>query len=408
MLQTPHLLRGGRIQPDAHQPPLPREVLIGADGRIAALLPPGSAVDAARVTELAGRLVLPGLVDAHQHLDKSRTVGVVPNLRGDLEGAVTAFRAYAATMTHDDIVQRAERTVAASSAHGTVALRSHANIDPETGCRGIAALVEVRERWRQRIRLQVVAFLSGSAPDSPHAASWLDEALAIGADVIGGTPARASDPGAFLDLLFGAAERSGLPIDLHLDEHLDPGALHFDAVIARTRAHGMQGRVVASHSCALAALPAGEAQRIIEGLAAAGIGVITLPAANLFLQGRDAALLAPRGLTRVNELARAGVTVACASDNIQDPFVPTGSGDMLEIARWTMLAAHLGSHELARAFDMASSNPAQLIGIAADYGLRVGARADLLITDADDAASLVAGGSMARMVMFGGAVVAGR
>ena len=62
----------------------------------------------------------------------------------------------------------------------------------------------------------MVAFLSGSAPDSPHAASWLDEALAIGADVIGGTPARASDPGAFLVLLFGAAERSGLPIDLHL------------------------------------------------------------------------------------------------------------------------------------------------------------------------------------------------
>ena len=188
---TTHLLHGGRVQPDPHQPAVPRDILIGADGRITALLPAGTTVDAARVTELNGRLVLPGLVDAHQHLDKSRTVSRVPNPRGDLEGAVTAFRAYAATMTHDDIMQRAERTVAASSAHGTVALRSHANIDPETGCRGIAALVELRERWRTRIRLQVVAFLSGSAPDSPHAGQWLAEALALGADVIGGTPSRA-------------------------------------------------------------------------------------------------------------------------------------------------------------------------------------------------------------------------
>ena len=135
--------------------------------------------------------------------------------------------------------------------------------------------------------------------------------------------------------------------------------------------------------------------------------VITLPAANLFLQGRDANRLAPRGLTRVNELAQAGVTVACASDNIQDPFVPTGSGDMLEIARWTLLAAHLGSHELARAFDMASVNPARLMGIDRDFGIRTGARADLLITAAEDAAALVAGGALERAVLFGGIRVAG-
>jgi cytosine deaminase len=407
MTPSPLLLRGGRIQPDPHLPPMPRDILIGADGRIERLLAPGEPVGDLAATDLAGALVVPGLVDAHQHLDKSRTIASVPNPRGDLEGAVIAFRAYAATMTRADILRRAEQTVAASSARGTVALRSHANVDPETECRGVEALVEVRERWRDRIRLQVVAFLSGSAPGSPKAREWLASGLAAGADVIGGTPARIADYEPFLDLLFAAAERSGLPIDLHLDEHLDVNNLHFEAVIRRTRAHAMQGRVVASHSCALAALPPGEAQRIIDGLAAAGIGVITLPAANLFLQGREAERLAPRGLTRVNELSAAGVTVACASDNIQDPFVPTGSGDMLEIARWTLLAAHLGSHELARAFDMASVNPARLLGLENDYGLRAGARADLLITDADDAAGLVAGGALARTVLFGGVLVAG-
>jgi cytosine deaminase len=407
-MTTTHLLRGGRLQPDPHTAPQALDLLIGADGRIEQLLPPGSGAGAARITDLAGKLVVPGLADPHQHLDKSRTIASVPNPKGDLDGAVAAFRAYAATMTREDIIARAEATLAACLARGTVALRSHANVDPETACRGVEALIEVRERWRDRLRLQVVTFLSGGAPDSPSSRDWLASSLASGADVIGGTPARAADPMKFLDMLFAAAERTGAPIDLHLDEHLDVTKVHFEAVIERTRAHGMQGRVVASHSSVLYALPPAEAGRLIEGLVEAGIGVITLPAANLFLQGRDAALLPPRGLTRINDLYRAGVTVACGSDNIQDPFVPTGSGDMLEIARWTLLAGHLGSHELARAFDMAARLPAQLMGLGDSHGIRPGARADLLITDAADAAALVAGGALERAVLFGGDLVAGR
>jgi cytosine deaminase len=135
--------------------------------------------------------------------------------------------------------------------------------------------------------------------------------------------------------------------------------------------------------------------------------VVTLPAANLFLQGRDAAKLTPRGLTRITELQGAGVTVACASDNIQDPFVPSGSGDLLEIARWTLLAGHLGFNDLGRAFEMVTSAPARLMGLADDYGIRVGARADLLLTDAADPADLVASGPLVRTVLVNGRVVSG-
>src|SRR6185436_15349061 len=108
-------------------------------------------------------------------------------------------------------------------------------------------------------------------------------------------------------------------------------------------------------------------------------------AANLFLQGRDAAKLPPRGVTRILELLKAGVVVAAASDNIQDPFVPPGSGDLLEIARWALLAGHLGSNDLGRAFEMITSAPARLLGLDGDYGVRAGARADLLIAHAEDA-----------------------
>jgi len=382
--------------------------LIGESGRIDRLAPGIEAGSGIKIIDLKARLVVPRLVDAHQHLDKTRTVRTVPNPEGTLYGAIEAFRRYAAGMNAEDVAARAERTMAACLARGTVAIRSHANIDPEARLRGVEALVGLRGRWRERMRLQVVAFVTaGATKVGVPAREWLEEAIALGADVVGGTPAYADNPMAFLDMLFGAAERHGKPIDLHLDEHLDATRTQFDAVIERTRAHGMAGKVVASHCSALSALEPREAARVIEGFAAAGIGVVTLPAANLFLQGRDATKLPPRGLTRVAELQSAGVLVASASDNIQDPFVPSGTGDLLEIARWALLAGHLRSNDLDTAFDMISSVPARLLGFGEDYGIRIGARADLLVTEAVDPADLVASGPLARTVLVAGRVVAG-
>jgi cytosine/creatinine deaminase len=397
------LLRGGRVA--GHDKPL--DLLIGESGRIERLAPAIEVGSGINIIDLKGRLVVPGLVDAHQHLDKTRLRNL-PNPEGTLHGAITAFSRYAAGMSAADVAARAERTMAACLARGTVAIRSHANVDPEARLRGVEALVGLRSRWRSRMRLQVVAFVTaGATRAGAPAREWLEEAIALGADVVGGTPAYADNPMAFLDLLFDAAERHGKPIDLHLDEHLDATRTQFDAVIERTRAHGMAGKVVASHCSALSALEPRAAARVIEGFAAAGIGVVTLPAANLFLQGRDAAKLAPRGLTRVAALQAAGVEVASASDNIQDPFVPSGTGDLLEIARWALLAGHLSSNDLGRAFEMISSAPARLLGFGEDYGIRPGARADLLVTDAADPADLVASGPLARTVLVNGQVVAG-
>jgi cytosine deaminase len=388
--------------------PATLDILIGESGRIERLGPGIEVGSDVNVIELKSRLVVPGLVDAHQHLDKTRTLRTVPNPDGTLPGAIAAFARYAAGMSVEDVAARAERTMVACLERGTVAIRSHANVDPEARCRGVEALVGLRGRWRERMRLQVVAFVTaGATKVGVPAREWLEEAIALGADVVGGTPAYADNPMAFLDMLFGAAERHGKPIDLHLDEHLDATRTQFDAVIERTRAHGMAGKVVASHCSALSALEPREAARVIEGFASAGIGVVTLPAANLFLQGRAATKLTPRGLTRVVELQSAGVPVAAASDNIQDPFVPSGSGDLLEIARWALLAGHLGSNDLGRAFEMVSSAPARLLGFGEDYGIRPGARADLLIAQAEDAADLVASGPLARTVLVNGRVVSG-
>jgi cytosine deaminase len=402
------LLTQGRVLRTGAKDPDRLDLAVGADGRIAALEPAIAPQAAEKVVDLAGKLVVPGLVDAHQHLDKSRTRRLVANPAATLAGASAAYRAFAAAATREDIMKRAERTLDICLAHGTVAIRNHTNIESESGLRAIEAMIELRERCRDRITLQVVAHLTGDAPRKLDAArQWLAAAIAAGADAIGGVPQYADEPLAFLDLLFEFAERTGLPLDMHVDEHLDRGRLLFGAIVERTRARGMQGRVTAGHCCGLSAAPPDAARRIVADLADAGIAVVTLPAANLFLQGRDAGELPPRGLTRVRELLAAGVRVAAASDNIQDPFVPIGSGDLLEVARWTLVAGQLGLADLRAAFDLVSAAPAAILGLGADWGIRVGARADLLIADAEDVDDLVATGATNRAVLVGGRLVAG-
>lgn len=185
------LLHGGRIQADPTQHPIHADLLIDSDGRIARVMQGGEPKPQVRAINLTGKLIVPGLIDAHQHLDKSRTVNDVANPAGTIAGAVAASGEYADQMTRETILPRAERTLRACLAHRTVAIRSHANIDARLGIRSVEALIELRERWQDRLRLQVVAFLSGSAPDDQRAGKWLDAGLAAGADVIGGTPARA-------------------------------------------------------------------------------------------------------------------------------------------------------------------------------------------------------------------------
>ncbi len=192
----------------ARQPEL-LDVLIDDRGCIAAI-GSGIAVDGARLLDIEGGLVVPGLVDIHQHLDKSRTRSAVANPSGTLRGASAGYAAFAATVTRDDIVERASETLEACLERGTIAIRSHTNIDPETGLRGIEAMVEVREQWRDRVAVQIVGHVTSGATRRPaDAEAWLEGAIDAGIDAVGGVPAYSDRPADFLDLLFRMASASG-------------------------------------------------------------------------------------------------------------------------------------------------------------------------------------------------------
>ncbi|WP_426239476.1 amidohydrolase family protein [Pararhizobium sp. DWP1-1-3] len=381
------------------------DIVIGADGRIIAVEPLIDRASSGDCVDISGMLVSPGFVDAHQHLDKTGVLRFTPNPSGTLQGAREAFAKYARTAGPDDIYKRATRTIERCLSRGTTAIRSHINVDKDAAFYGIETLAGIRGSSQDRMTLQLVAFMT---PHPGQDFDWLDRnidgAVAL-ADAVGGTPAVSEDPPRYLDILFSAAVKAGKPVDLHLDEHLNAGVQLLDAALDRVERFGMQGRTVFSHVSVLSALPRQDFQRIVERILALDVGVVTLPAANLYLQGRDYEMLPPRGLTRVAELHRAGVTIATASDNIQDPFVPTGSGDMLEIARWTLLAGHLRGDELAAAHRMITTAPARLMGLGKDYGLRAGARADFVVTNCIDTNTLVAGGPDRAFVFSKGRLV---
>ncbi|HET7849329.1 MAG TPA: amidohydrolase family protein [Pseudolabrys sp.] len=407
--QQPGLvLRGGRVLKSGGRRPERLDIAITRGGSIARLAPSIDCRPDVPVADISDRLVTAGLVDIHQHLDKTRTRQLLTNADSSLQGAIAAFQKFQLTASRKDILMRARQTVEACIARGTVAIRTHVNVGPNAGLRGIEALAELRESMKDRVRLQIVAFLSreaGCSPDS--AAHWLDAAVAAGADCVGGAPAHADDADAFLDIVFDVADRRDVSIDLHVDEHLDSTAHRIRSVIERTLAGGLQKRVVAGHCSALGALPRTQAATLIEKLALAKISIVTLPAANLYLLGRDVDCLPPRGLTRVKDLIAAGIPVAAGSDNIQDAFVPVGTGDLLETARWTVLAGHLDASDLGAAFRMITTAPAAMMNLEG-YGIHEGSRADLLIADAEDEEDMVASGPVDRTVLFAGKVVSGR
>jgi len=328
------------------------------------------------VWDLGGRVLLPGLVDAHVHLDK--TLSTTRNRSGTLGEAIRVWGEVKRGLTKEDYLRRGERAVRMALAAGTTAMRTHVDVDGSGDLTALEALLELRERVRPVMDLELVALGNPGVSASEDAA--MRAALALDPDVlVGGAPALAPDPVRTIEATFRLAEAFGRPIDLHVDETEDPEVLSLEAVAEKTLEHDMAGRVSAGHLCSLSFADDATAGRVMDKVAEAELNVVTLPSCNLVLQGRGRQP-APRGLTRVRELLARGVNVAAASDNVRDPFNPLGGYDPLGAANLTAHAAHLtGEGELKVCLEMVVSAPARMMGRVS--GLEVGRSADLVVLD---------------------------
>lgn len=381
------------------------QVDVRLDGGLVAQLSHAGGLSATKGEEtlnLAGYLLLPAPAEPHTHLDKALTADLVENPRRDLLGAIEAWHAYRRSLRVDDIAARGESAARLALSNGVTAIRTHVDVGRGIELRSVEALLRVKKRLADLLDLQIVALtypLTGV--EGVENRARLREALMMGADVAGGAPHVDPDPAGHVEACLTIAAELGRPVDLHADENLRETSDDL-----RLLAHGVAGgfahAATASHCVSLGIRDKPTQAAVADEVAAAGVSVVTLPVANLYIQGRDRPVSTPRGLTAIAALIDAGVTVAGGGDNIQDPFIPVGRADPLVTAQFLVVAGHL---EPADAYSFVSDRARSLMGLPA-VGLGVGSPADLLAVAASSLREAIATTTERRIVMRRGRVVA--
>ena len=372
------------------------------DGPVVAEVATAGTLDGSASLDLSGYVLLPAPAEPHAHLDKALTLDRVVEQPGDLGAAIAAWHRERRELPVDDIASRAERAARQSLARGTTAIRTHVDVGEGIELRGVEALIDVRDRMRDVVDIQVVA-LTYPLAEGPGAAdnrSLLREALELGVDVVGGAPHVDADPLRHMQICLQLAEEFGRPVDLHMDEHTRPTAIDLGD-LARLVVEGDLGAVAASHCVSLGLQSEAAQLRIAADVAAAGVSVITCPATNLHLQARDVRTATPRGLTALWALLREGVEIAGGGDNVQDFFHPLGCGDPLQTAALLVLAGQL---DPGLSYDLVSRRAREVLGIPAG-GIEAGAPAELLAVAGDSLQNVLATATEDRVVFRRGELV---
>ncbi|POO53831.1 amidohydrolase family protein [Agrobacterium rosae] len=346
-----------------------RDVHVEA-GRITSIEAVGSDRISASVIDVAGDLLVPGFVEGHIHLDTSfygdTWMPHRPCTKGFDVHERVAFQAeniaIAAPMD-----KRARDQLDLCIGNGTLHMRSHVMVDGSVGLESLETILAVREDYKDLIDIQLVAFPQSGILKSPGTPDLLDEAIKLGADLVGGL-----DPASFdrdvnghLDVVFGVAEKHGVDIDIHLHDAGSMGAFTIEEICARTVALGMQGHVAVSHAYGLGDLAPDAARKIAATIARSGVSIMTNAPGN-------------HNFPPVALLRQEGVTVFSGSDNIRDSWWPYGDGDMLHRAE--IIGYRSGFYtddELKAAFDIVSSEGAKALRLN-NYGVHVGAKADFV------------------------------
>jgi cytosine/adenosine deaminase-related metal-dependent hydrolase len=362
-------------------------------GRIVSI---GAGANAAGTIDGGGAIALPGLVEAHTHLDKTLWgMGWHKHQAGPgLIDKIENERAQRKALDIDPARQSA-RQIVLSLSKGTTHIRSHVDIDTEIGLSGVEGVMATRERYRDMVDLELVAFPQSGMLVRPGTAALMDRALAMGAEVVGGLDPCAidRDPKGHLDQVFALAQKYRRPVDIHLHEQGEMGAFSMELIVERTAALGMQDKVTISHAFCLGAPDRDLVDPLIDALAKTRIAVMTTGPAS-------------RPAPPVKRLVERGVVVCSGSDGIRDTWGPYGNADMLERAMLVGLRNNFRHDaDVAMALDVCTHGGAKVMGLK-DYGLTPGCAADLVLVDGESLAEVVVSHAPRRLVVKRGRVVA--
>lgn len=341
-----------------------------------------------RVIDATGDLVAPPFVDPHFHMDAVLSYGLPRvNASGTLLEGISLWGELRDIATVDDMIARALRYCDWAVSMGLLAIRTHVDTTPDH-LRGVEAMLEVKRRVAPYLDLQLVAFPQDGLYRTATGRENVVRALDMGVEVVGGIPhfERTMEEGAesLRDLARMAADR-GLMWDVHCDETDDPLSRHVETMAREVTRHGLGGRAAGSHLTSMHSMDNYYVSKLIPLIAESGMTAISNPLINITLQGRHDSYPKRRGLTRVREMQAAGITVGWGQDCVLDPWYSLGTADMLDVAFMGLHVAQMTHpEEMARCFRMVTEDNARIMGLS-DLGLRVGARASLVVLDAGDA-----------------------
>jgi cytosine deaminase len=356
-----------------------------------------------------GKLVIPGFVNAHTHLDKADLLTLMTHeeFGYTLEQNRKLIRRFKKEYSIPEVKERAGKVALEMLQHGITALRTQVDVDPTAGLTPLKALLQLKEELADKMTIQVSAFPQEGVIKA-GAYEMIEEALKDGADVLGGLPLveeGRENQEKHIDLLFRLAMKYDRNMDVQIDESNDPQDFILPYLAEKTIREGFQGRVAATHCISLSAVDDASAMPVIQKMADAKMTVIITPSCNLITRFPEIPGSRPHNsITRIKDLVAAGVTVALGTDNIRDIFYPLGNCSMIREMHVLATAMRMSRPEdIDALLDMATVNPARLLGL--DYGLETGKAADLLVTGADSKRLLICGSEEIPIVLKNGVMV---
>lgn len=340
----------------------------------------------AEIVDLGGRLVCEPYVESHIHLDYVYTADIPAEetASGTLFEAIEKWSGSKHQLSKEDIKKRAYKGILTEMRNGVQYIRTHVDVtDPEFTA--FQAMLEVKEEVKDKVDIQLIAFPQEGMYAYRDGDKLVEQALKMGADVVGGIPHyefTREDGVKSVKKAIELACRYDKLVDIHCDETDDDQSRFVEMIAAEAYFSGLKDRVTASHTCAMGSYNNAYAFKLMSKLAQSGINCISCPTENTYLQGRYDNYPKRRGLTRIDELTAAGVNVSLGQDSISDPWYPLGNGNLMNQLDFAIHISHLMSVEqIWNALDYIAVNGAKTLHLS-DYGIREGSSASFIVIDA--------------------------
>jgi cytosine deaminase len=379
-------------------------------GRIAHIVPQPEGLEwRSDALDAQGGLALPAFVEPHIHLDTTQTAGQPAwNQSGTLFEGIERWAERKALLTHEDVKQRAWQTLKWQIANGVQYVRTHVDVSDPT-LTALRAMLEVKQEVAPWVTLQIVAFPQEGILSYPNGEALLEEALRLGADVVGAIPHFEFTREYGVESLhkaFALAQKYDRLVDVHCDEIDDEQSRFVETVAALALKLEMGAKVTASHTTAMHSYNGAYASRLFRLLKMSGINFVANPLVNIHLQGRFDSYPKRRGITRVKEMLEAEINVCFGHDDVFDPWYPLGTANMLQVLHMGLHVCQLmGYGQIDDGLKLITSHSARTLHLS-DYGLAAGNSANLVILPAESGFDAVRRQTPVRYSVRQGAIIA--